>query len=144
MLKSNPLIMQQASRFIASLRNLRDSCDAGDIVCAAWKRAVGEKIAGRARASKLVRDTLVVEVEDWLWQRNLMGLEPADSEEESGKSRRAGHRGRPRISASCRRAVDPQLAATSTQEFSLVDEADRIRDPGLRRIYRNQRRKEIA
>ena len=66
--------MQQASRFIASLSPLRGSCDAGDIVCAAWKRAVGKKIAAHSRASKLVRDKLVVEVEDWLWQRNLMGM----------------------------------------------------------------------
>ena len=66
--------MQQASRFIASISNLRESCNAGDIVCAAWKRAVGKTIAVHSRASKLVRDRLVVEVEDWLWQRNLMGL----------------------------------------------------------------------
>src|SRR5580704_15253310 len=66
--------MKQASRLLATFDNLRGSCEAGDIVCAAWNPAVGKKVAERTRASKLVRETLVVEVEDWLWQRNLMGM----------------------------------------------------------------------
>jgi hypothetical protein len=134
--------MQQVSRFIAKLSNLRESCEAGDIVCTAWKRAVGKKIAEHTRASKLVRDTLVVEVEDWLWQRNLMGLSRTilkNLEQVVG----------PGIVADLEFRVipprrGPQLAEASTKAFELIDESDGIVDPGLRRIYRRRRHKEIA
>jgi hypothetical protein len=137
--------MQQVSRFMASLGGLRESCDAGDIVCAAWKRAVGKKIAAHSRASKLVRDRLVVEVEDWLWQRNLMGLSRQIL-------KNLEHAVGPGIVADLEFRViplrrGPRLAEASTAEFELLkqeDEADGIADPGLRRIYRRRREKEIA
>jgi hypothetical protein len=134
--------MQQASQFIAKLSRLRESCDAGDIVCAAWKRAVGKKIAERSQASKLVRDTLVVEVEDWLWQRNLMGLSRQilkNLEEVIGPGLVANIEFRV-IPA----RLGPKLAEASMQVFELTDEADGIADPGLRRIYRRRRNREIA
>ena len=137
--------MQQVSRFMTRLNPLRDSCDTGDIVCAAWKRAVGKKIATHARASKLVRDKLVVEVEDWLWQRNLMGLSRQilkNLEQAVGAGIVADLEFRivpPRRG--------PTVAQASTPAFELsqtLDEANGIADPGLRRIYRRTRRKEIA
>lgn len=42
---------------------------------AAWAMAAGKKIAEHTRATMLVRDTLVVEVEDSVWQKNLATLE---------------------------------------------------------------------
>jgi hypothetical protein len=142
MLESGSPSMQQASRFIASLGNLRESCDAGDIVCAAWKRAVGKKVAVHTRASKLVRNTLVVEVEDWLWQRNLMGLSRQilkNLEQAVG----------PNLVIDLEFRVmpprrGPMVAAVSMPAFALQDEADGIADPGLRRIYRRRRNREIA
>ncbi len=142
MLESGLLTMQQASQFIARLNHIRESCDPGDIVCAAWKRAVGKKIAGHSRASKLVRDTLVVEVEDWLWQRNLMGLSRQilkNLEGTVGPGLVADLEFRivpPRLG--------PKLAEASMPAFELTDEASGIADPGLRRIYRRRRDKEIA
>jgi hypothetical protein len=142
MLESGSSTMQQISRFIAGHRNLRASCEPGDIVCAAWNRAVGKKIAVHTRASKMVRETLVVEVEDWLWQRNLMGLSRTilkNLEQVVGPGMVADLEFRvipPRRG--------PQLAEASTQAFALTDESDGIVDPGLRRIYRRRRQKEIA
>jgi hypothetical protein len=141
MLKSRFPAMQAASRFIANLSHLRDSCDSGDIVCAAWSRAVGKKVAAHSRAAKLVRDRLVVEVEDWLWQRNLMGLSRQilkNLEQALG----------PGIVADIEFRImpprrGPLLAEASTPGFA-VDEADSIADPVLRRIYRSKRRKELA
>lgn len=134
--------MQQASRFIAGLSNLRESCDAGDIVCAAWNRAVGKKIAVHSRASKLVRDKLVVEVEDWLWQRNLMGM---SRQIMKNLEKAVG----PGIVADLEFRImpprrGPKLAEVSMPAFQLGDDADGIADPGLRRIYRRSRKKEIA
>jgi hypothetical protein len=142
MLESGSSSMQQASRFIATMSALRDSCDAGDVVCAAWKRAVGKKIAVHTRATKLVRDKLVVEVEDWLWQRNLMGMSRAIVK---NLERAVG----PGIVADIEfrimpRRLGPKVAEASTAVFELADESDAIADPGLRRIYRRKRNKEIA
>jgi predicted nucleic acid-binding Zn ribbon protein len=134
--------MKQASRLLANLDNLRLSCDAGDLVCAAWKQAVGKKVAEHTRASKLVRDKLVVEVEDWMWQRNLMGLSRqilANLEKAVG----------PGIVADVEFRImpprrGPQAAQASIAAFELTDEASGIADPGLRRIYRAKRQREIA
>ena len=41
---------------------------------AAWKVAAGKKIAEHTRATGLVRGSLVVEVEDQIWQRQLKTL----------------------------------------------------------------------
>jgi predicted nucleic acid-binding Zn ribbon protein len=43
---------------------------------AAWPKAIGKKIARHTRAAMLVRSTLVVEVEDYVWQRQLSTLRP--------------------------------------------------------------------
>ena len=42
--------------------------------CAAWKVAAGKKIAEHTRATALVRGSLIVEVEDQIWQRQLTTL----------------------------------------------------------------------
>ncbi len=134
--------MEQASRLLASLGALRQSCDAGDLVCAAWKQAVGKKVANHTCAIKLVRERLVVEVEDWIWQRNLKGLSRqilANLEKAVG----------PGIVADIEFRImpprrGPQIAAASAPAFELSDEASGIEDPVLRRIYRHQRQKEIA
>jgi hypothetical protein len=134
--------MEQASRFLANLGNLRESCDAGDLVCAAWKKAVGKKVANHSRAAKLVRDRLVVEVEDWMWQRNLMGLSrqiTTNLEKIVGSGIVADIEFRiipPRRG--------PQVATASASTFELTDESSGIADPGLRRIYRHKRQQEIA
>jgi hypothetical protein len=134
--------MEQASRLLASLGNLRESCDAGDLVCAAWKKAVGKKVANHARAAKLVRDRLVVEVEDWMWQRNLMGLSRQIT---TNLEKIVG----PGIVADIEFRVipprrGPQVATASASAFELTDDASGIADPVLRRIYRHKRQKEIA
>ena len=41
---------------------------------AAWPAALGKRIARHTRATMLVRSTLVVEVEDHVWQSQLAGL----------------------------------------------------------------------
>jgi hypothetical protein len=124
--------MKQAGRFLVTLDNLRQSCDAGDIVCAAWKGAVGKKVAEHTRASKLVRDKLVVEVEDWLWQRNLMGL---SRQILSNLEKAVG----PGIVGDLEFRIVPRRREPQIATSSMSDEASGITDPGLRRIYRRRR-----
>jgi hypothetical protein len=135
--------MDQASRFIARWTGVSDVIGHERIACAAWSKAVGSKIAKRTRAVKLVRTTLVVEVDDELWRKNLWSL-------------------RYQILRNLEKAIGPELVANV--EFRVMpprfgpqrevetrlaldiplDEAESIADPGLRRIYKAARRRETA
>ena len=103
---------------------------------------VGKRIAGHARATKLVREKLVIEVEDWTWHGNLrrMSEQILRKMEQSiglGIVKELEFRVIPL-------KMGPKVAEASMRSFELGDEADGIADPGLRRIYRRKRDKEIA
>jgi predicted nucleic acid-binding Zn ribbon protein len=66
--------MERAGRILGKLK-LPEMSDPETRARAAWPMAAGKKIANHTRATMLVRDTLVVEVEDFLWQKNLATLE---------------------------------------------------------------------
>ena len=68
--------MDRASKFIRDLNLPGDAISPEELACAAWPQAVGKKIAAHTRAAKLVRNRLVVEVEDAVWQHQLFTLEP--------------------------------------------------------------------
>jgi hypothetical protein len=136
--------MDQASRIIARCQGVSDVIGVEQIACGSWKRAVGKNVAKHTRAMKLVRTTLVVEVEDEVWQRNLWklryqvlrNLEKAIGPEivSDLEFRIMPPRREPQRETGERQALAPLYA----------DEADAIADPGLRRVYRNARRRETA
>jgi hypothetical protein len=134
--------MDQASRIIAQWTGIPDVISHERIACAAWKRAVGKKIALRTRALKLVRTTLVVEVEDETWRSNLWSLRYQilrNLEKALG----------PEIVTAVELRVMPPRFGPKREEGSaageaLLDEAESIADPGLRRIYKAARRRETA
>ena len=64
--------MERAGRLIGKLKLNVDDPELR--ACAAWKVAAGKKIAEHTRATRLVRGSLVVEVEDQIWQRQLKTL----------------------------------------------------------------------
>jgi hypothetical protein len=133
--------MDQASRIIARWTGVSDVIGHERIACGAWKKAVGRKIALRTRALKLVRNTLVVEVEDETWRKNLWGLRYQilrNLEKAIG----------PEIVTAVELRVmpprfGPQREAGAALDVPL-DEAESIADPGLRRIYKAARRRETA
>jgi hypothetical protein len=134
--------MDQASRIIARWTGVSGLIGEERIACAAWKRAVGKKIALRTRALKLVRNTLVIEVEDELWRRNLWSLRYQILR---NLERAIG----PEIVTDVElRIMPPRIGPQRAVEEPLVleplDEAENIQDPGLRRIYKAARRREIA
>jgi hypothetical protein len=134
--------MDQASRIMARWVGVSDIIDRERIACAAWKRAVGKRVASRTRAMKLVRTTLVVEVDDELWRKNLWSLRYqilANLEKVLGPEMVKDVELRvmpPRVGPKREQAV----AAIDT----VIDEAEAIADPGLRRIYKAARVREIA
>jgi hypothetical protein len=66
--------MQRAGRLIGKLNMFPDPADAQARAIAAWKVAAGKKIAEHTRAASVVRNSLIVEVEDLVWQRQLNTL----------------------------------------------------------------------
>jgi hypothetical protein len=66
--------MERAARLIGKLKVSSGLNDPEVRARAAWSAAAGKKIAAHARATTLVRDTLIVEVEDIVWQRQLSTL----------------------------------------------------------------------
>jgi hypothetical protein len=63
--------MERAGRSFATWSGAKVPLSSEELALAAWPAAVGRRLAGRTKATALVRERLVVEVEDALWQRNL-------------------------------------------------------------------------
>ena len=67
--------MERAGRLIPKLKLSRELNDPETRARAAWSLAAGKKIAEYTRATALVRDSLIIEVGDFVWQRQLATLE---------------------------------------------------------------------
>jgi hypothetical protein len=136
--------MDQASCIFARWDGAAELISREGIACGSWKKAVGKKIWTHARAVRLMGSTLVVEVDDEIWQKNLRIL-------------------RKQVLSNLERSVGPGMVddlhcvvmpprippgRAGGQDQRLVlsspDEADQIADPGLRRIYKAARRRETA
>jgi hypothetical protein len=132
--------MEPASKLIRQLRLSGDVLSAGELACAAWPQAVGKRIA-RVCAARMVRTRLIVEVEDFIWQRQLFALTPyilrnLEKSVGGGLVEDLEFRIVPR-----RR--EPQRAAQAVPALA-PDEADGIADPVLRGIYKASRKKAQA
>ena len=66
--------MQRAGSLIGKLKLSPEMADPEARARAAWALAAGKKIARHTLAAGLVRGTLVVEVEDMVWQKQLNTL----------------------------------------------------------------------
>ena len=136
--------MDQASRIIARWDGAPDLISRERIACGSWKKAVGKRIAVNARAVKLVRSTLVIEVEDDIWRRNLYSLKYQILR---NLERALGAEMVDDLTIQVMpRRIEPGRETAVGEELVLepMDEADRIADPGMRRIYKAARRRETA
>lgn len=117
-----------------------------EVVRAMWAAAVGRVINAHTLRVRLVRQTLVVEVEDSTWQRQLRGLS------EQILARLAKLTGLAtltalefRVGAPKRQPQRAQTASGNTAAAAAsIDEADRIQDPVLKKVYLLSRRKASA
>ncbi|HUQ94396.1 MAG TPA: DUF721 domain-containing protein [Bryobacteraceae bacterium] len=104
----------------------------------AWPAAVGKTVAAHTRPVFLDGTRLIVEVEDAIWQAQLGALRPSilgqlDHVLGSGI-----------VSSLDFRVAPPRRLPATAAAASAADEADRIQDPGMRRVYRSARRKASA
>ena len=127
--------MERAAKSLAKLK-ATGVVSADDLARAAWPVAVGKRLADRTRALRMVRSTLLVEVEDAVWQRQL-------------------HQMRGQILTRIRQVIGegviedvefrigvprrPPQMASSTR-----DSADSIHDPVLRLLYDRAKKKAIS
>jgi predicted nucleic acid-binding Zn ribbon protein len=132
--------MERAAKSLAKMK-LSDAVTPEDLARAAWVAAVGKRLAAKTSPKSLVRGSLIVEVEDAVWQRNLFQLSPQILTKlskvlGSGIIRDLEFRiGLPRR---------PPQPARKLRESDAADEAERIRDPGMRIVYRQGRKKASA
>jgi len=130
--------MERAAK---SLTRLKGVVPAEDLARSAWATAVGKRLAERTRAVRMVRSTLIVEVEDAVWQKHLHQLRGQilpqlrkvlgegvveDIEFRIGVPRRP-----------------PQIAAAASTA-PVEDEVESVADPVLRMLYARARRKAIS
>jgi hypothetical protein len=131
--------MERAGRSIAKLRGSNLAPD--QLAVAAWPAAVGERLASRTNALTLVRTRLVIEVEDAVWQKQLFQLREQILPKiraviGPGIVEELEFRVAPRVP---RRP--PQIATTTTAADA---EAESIRDPIFRTLYKQARKKAIS
>ena len=68
--------MERASRLIRALNLPGDTLSVEDLVRTVWPVAVGKKISAHTRPTRMVRNCLIVEVEDPIWQRQAPAPQP--------------------------------------------------------------------
>src|ERR1700722_9624086 len=130
--------MERAGRLIGKLKVSSGLNDPQVRACAAWNAAAGKKIAAHTCATTLVRDTLIVEVEDMVWQRQLSTLRHF--------LLRNLHSilGEPLVREIDFRPMPPARraprSAVSARTFT-TDEGLGIEDPIMALLYRQNRRK---
>ena len=132
--------MERAGKSLAKLK-LPDAISQDDLARAAWPAAVGKRIAVHAAAKSLVRGSLIVEVEDGIWQKQLFYLRfqiLAKLQEVLGAGVITDVEFR---IATPRRLPQPALSLNDTKP---LDEADGISDPGMRIVYKQARKKASA
>ena len=137
--------MERAGKTLSKLR-WKDGISSEALARAAWPAAVGKRLANRALAVGLVRDRLIVEVDDAIWQKQLFHLE--------GQILK---RLREVIGDDLIRQIEfritvarrpPAMAATASASAvtspASADDADEIEDLVLRKVYKQARKKATA
>lgn len=136
--------MERAGRLLARSETARRFLTAEELAVAAWPSAVGAKAARHTRAVALEGQVLIVEAGDELWLRNLellSGQILANLRKDLGEA--APARIQYRLAAP-RRPVRSEPAGREFRLAASADEAARIEDPVLRRVYLKSKRKAVA
>jgi len=132
--------MERVAKSLVKLK-LSDAISTEELAKAAWPAAVGKRIALHAVAKSMVRDSLIVEVEDAVWQKNLFQLRFQILGKLSGI-----------LGAGIVQDVEfripttrrPPQPAKRLNETPSTDDAEGIGDPGMRILYKQSRNKASA
>ena len=130
--------MERAGRVLGKLKLTKNTVTDEEMARSAWSAAVGKKIALRTQVVGLVRDRLVVEVEDAVWQRQLFTLR----QQILGRLEQV--LGRQIAKELQFRIAVPRIQPARAQVICSADEADEIRDPVFRLVYKAARKRATA
>jgi hypothetical protein len=138
--------MERAARVINSSKTTNKILTGDEIARAVWPTVVGRVIATHTSRMRMVRTTLVVEVEDATWQKQLFALRRQILER---LHKSTGSQGVTEIEFRVgipRR--EPQRADGSRNPLFAAagssDEAEQIQDAVLKKVYRLSRKKATA
>lgn len=127
--------MERAGQILAKIKN-SDTISPEDLARAAWRATVGKRIAAKASPKALVRGSLIVEVEDAIWQKQLFHLR-FDILAKLTQVIGGGT-----VTALEFRIATPRRPPQVAQrhgETPALDEADGIEDPIFRILYKQAR-----
>ena len=138
-------LMERAGRLIGKLKLSPGVADPELRACAAWGAAAGPKIARHTTAVSLVRGTLVIEVADYAWQRQLATLQEfllRNLAKILGEAVVTGLDFRPATPRRQPQRADNARAVRSPEPPRKLasDPAERIEDPVLELLYRQSRK----
>lgn len=133
--------MERAARLIQGNKTSREVFSDEDLLRAIWPQAVGKGIARHTSGIKLVRTTLVVEVEDAIWQKQLHTLR---GQIVSSLHKIAGAKTVDDIEFRIATPRRQPQRAEAPRPASSQDEADTIQDPVLQKVFRISRKKVSA
>jgi predicted nucleic acid-binding Zn ribbon protein len=131
--------MERAAKLLSQIRLPAGCLSREELACAVWPQAVGKRIARHTRAVSLADSRLMVEVEDPIWEWQLSSLRKPIL------SKLQELLGPETVSQVQFRLQVPRRLPQRAEELrSPQDEADRIENPCLRRLYKSSRRKSLA
>lgn len=133
--------MERAARLIQKSKHSRQVLADDDLARAAWPSVVGKAIAAHTANVRLVRTTLVVEVEDAMWQRQLHALTSQIVDRFRKLTGNDGVQDAEFRIAVPRRQMQRAESPHPTAQQPDSEEEDRIEDPVLRKIYRMSRKR---
>lgn len=145
--------MERAARLLNKHKYSRGLLDPDECARAIWPAAVGKAIARHTSRLKVVRDTLVVGVEDAIWQKQLFSLSNQIVDRlQKCMGSTAITRVEFRIDPPKRPATREEVfAATPQRQEALrstradaADDAEAIRDPVLKKVYLLSRKRSTA
>ncbi len=136
--------MERAAKLLRQWKLASGCVSADEVAIAAWQVAAGKKIAAHSRAVNIVRGRLVVEVTDEIWKSQLRSVRAFilnRIEKDLG----------PTIVTDIEFRVVPPRRGPGREEqvirgplLASLDDADRIEDPFLAKVYRANRKRTIA
>lgn len=137
--------MERIGRLAGKLKVNTGSVSPEDIARAAWPVAVGKTVAARTNAAKLVRGTLIIQVEDAVWQRQLNRMRHQIIHRVHEVSGSAAVEDLAFEPMTPKRGPDRAVTARAESATMLsLDDADKIHDATLRRVYKISRKKATA
>lgn len=142
--------MERAARVFRKSKQSGHLLSDQEALRAVWASAVGKAIASHTSRLRLARTTLVAEVEDATWQRQLHSLSPQILERlhklmpDIRLTWLEFRVGVPRREAQRAASASGAGAPEATRTAACADEADRIEDPVLKKVYQISRRKASA